>query len=59
MVKLAATGMLTSIDGKEMRLRADTLCIHGDTPGAWGLAAAIRSALEESGIQILPAGNFL
>jgi UPF0271 protein len=56
-VKLATTGMLTSIEGKEMRFKADTLCIHGDTPGAWNLAAAIRGALEENGIQILPAGN--
>jgi UPF0271 protein len=56
-VKLATTGKLISIEGKEISLKADTLCIHGDTPGAWRLAAAIRSALEESGIQILPAGN--
>ncbi len=55
-VKLATTGMLTSIEGKEMRFKADTLCIHGDTPGAWKLADGIRSALEENGIQILPVG---
>ncbi len=53
-VKLAATGMLTSIDGQEINLKADTLCIHGDTPGAWNLAAGIRGALEENGIRILP-----
>ena len=51
-VKLATTGTLTSIEGKEMRLEADTLCIHGDTPGAWKLAAGIRGALEENGIRI-------
>jgi UPF0271 protein len=56
-VKLATTGKLISIEGKEISLKADTLCIHGDTPGAWRLAAAIRGALEESGTQILPAGN--
>jgi 5-oxoprolinase (ATP-hydrolysing) subunit A len=49
--------MLTSIEGKEMILKADTLCIHGDTPGAWKLAAGIRGALEENGIQILPVGH--
>lgn len=56
-VKLATTGMLTSIEGKEMRFQADTLCIHGDTPGAWMLAAAIRGALEENGIQVIPVGH--
>jgi UPF0271 protein len=40
-----------------MSLKADTLCIHGDTPGAWKLAAGIRGALEENGIQILPVGH--
>lgn len=55
-IKLATTGMLTSIEGKEMRFKADTLCIHGDTPGAWKLAAGIRAALEENGIQIIPVG---
>jgi UPF0271 protein len=55
-IKLATTGMLTSIEGKEMRFKADTLCIHGDTPGAWELAAGIRGALEENGMKILPVG---
>jgi 5-oxoprolinase (ATP-hydrolysing) subunit A len=57
--KLATTGMLTSIEGKELCFTADTLCIHGDTPGAWKLAAAIRGALEENGIQIFPIGDCL
>lgn len=52
--KLAATGMLTSIEGKEINFKADTLCIHGDTPGAWKLAAEIRSALEKNGVKIAP-----
>jgi 5-oxoprolinase (ATP-hydrolysing) subunit A len=56
-VKLATTGRLTSIEGKEMGFNADTLCIHGDTPGAWKLAAEIRQALEENGIRILPVGQ--
>jgi len=56
-IKLATTGMLTSIEGREVRLKADTLCLHGDTPGARKLAAEIRSALEENGIQILPVGQ--
>jgi UPF0271 protein len=53
-VKLIATGKMTSIDGREVSLKADTLCIHGDTPGAWKLAGAIRQALDEAGIPVLP-----
>jgi UPF0271 protein len=58
-VKLIATGNMTSIEGQEVSLRADTLCIHGDTPGAWQLAATIREALEAAGISVLPLARGL
>ena len=37
---------------REIPLRADTLCIHGDTPGAPGLARAVRAALEAAGVRV-------
>lgn len=55
-LKLVKTGMMTSIDGHEMAVKADTLCVHGDTPGAWQLAKTIREALEASGIRVVPMG---
>ena len=58
-VKLIAEGIMTSIDGKEIRFPADTLCIHGDTPGAWRLARSIREALEEAGVSIQPLSRWL
>lgn len=58
-VKLIATGNMTSIEGREVSLRADTLCIHGDTPGGWKLAEIIRQALEEAGISVLPLARGL
>lgn len=53
-IKLMATGMMTSIEGKEFSLKADTLCIHGDTPGAWKVARVIHEELKKSGIKIVP-----
>jgi UPF0271 protein len=42
-----------AIAGKEpVRIVADTLCIHGDTPGAANIARAVRAALEENGVEI-------
>jgi 5-oxoprolinase (ATP-hydrolysing) subunit A len=35
----------------------DTICVHGDTPDAAVLAARIRTALEEAGIEIRPVGS--
>ena len=56
-VRLVTTGRMISIDGEEIEVRADTLCIHGDTPGAWRLAAAVRMALESTGVRIAPMGE--
>lgn len=41
-------------DGKVLSLRADTLCIHSDTPGAVDIARAVRDALEEAGVRVIP-----
>ena len=42
-----------SITGEEIRLDADSLCIHGDTPGAVEMAKRIRNALEDSGVKVV------
>jgi UPF0271 protein len=44
-------------DGSEHRLRADTICLHGDTPGAAEFAAAVRRALEDAGVSVAPLGS--
>jgi UPF0271 protein len=31
---------------------ADTICVHGDTPGAFAIARAVRAALEAAGISV-------
>jgi len=44
---------VTSVDGSSVSVRADTICIHGDTPGAAALARAVRSALIAAGIDVV------
>ncbi len=51
--KLVTDGTMTTIDDREIALKAETLCIHGDTPGAWGLAEVIREALNASGVTVV------
>ena len=51
-VSLAIDGRVRGQDGSEIRVRADTLCIHGDTPGAAEAARAVREALESCGIEV-------
>jgi UPF0271 protein len=54
-VGIVREGCVPSLDGKALvPVRADTLCIHGDTPGAPSLARAVRAALEAAGIRVTP-----
>jgi 5-oxoprolinase (ATP-hydrolysing) subunit A len=48
---------LHAADGTWLDLRADTLCIHSDTPGAHILAERLRVALTELGTELLPVGR--
>lgn len=52
-------GSVTAITGKEIRVEEDTICLHGDTPGAGAIAKAVREALEGAGIQVRPMDQFL
>ncbi len=56
-LKLVKTGILVSIEGDDISLCADTLCIHGDTPGAWELAKTIRQSLEGAGVRVEAVGR--
>jgi UPF0271 protein len=58
-VRIAYREPIETADGGEILIEADTLCIHGDTPGADTLAAAVRAALEEAHIRVGPMGEWL
>ncbi|MER5889865.1 5-oxoprolinase subunit PxpA [Streptomyces sp. NPDC001941] len=51
-VSLARFGTVTSIDGKPVPVRARSLCVHGDTPGAVGTARRVRAGLEAAGVRV-------
>jgi UPF0271 protein len=44
--------IVRSVQGKDIPVRADTLCIHGDQPNALAFAKRIRKALEEAGVEV-------
>jgi len=56
-VAMARDGAVTATDGTVIPLRADTLCLHGDTPGAADHARAVRDALEAAGVSIAPVAT--
>lgn len=55
-VRAVTEGVVETVTGSLMAIRADTLCVHGDGPRAVEFAARLRTALEESAIAIRPVG---
>jgi UPF0271 protein len=51
-VSLVTSGSLDSATGRPLRLLARSVCVHGDTAGAVTLATAVRTALEQAGVQL-------
>lgn len=51
-VAMVRDGLVTARTGESVKLRTDTICVHGDTPGAAKLARTIRQALESAGIAV-------
>jgi len=45
-------GMMQSVSGKAFELEARSLCVHGDTPGAVAIAAALRGVLVDAGVEL-------
>ena len=58
-VMLATEGKVLTIDGATIDITVDTICCHGDTPGAPGIVRSVRTALEKAGCRIEPLGNWL
>jgi 5-oxoprolinase (ATP-hydrolysing) subunit A len=48
-----ARGAVVASDGSVLTLWVDTLCIHGDSPGAVAIATAVRTAMAEVGIEVV------
>ena len=55
-LRMATDRTVVAVDGSTVTLDLDTICVHGDTPGAAELAARIRDALERSGVTVKPVG---
>ena len=52
MLSWTHTGELTSITGRPVRIQADSICVHGDSPGAVEMARRIRARFDEAGVTL-------
>lgn len=48
------TGRITAIDGTSISVGAQSVCVHGDSPGAVQIARAVRERLTDAGVQLTP-----
>jgi UPF0271 protein len=53
-LRMVKDGRVRSVDGNEVEVRADTLCIHGDEPTALEFVQKIRKALTDNGVELAP-----
>jgi UPF0271 protein len=53
-VRMAVDGTVVAVDGSEVALKARSICVHGDTPGAVALARSVRAALSGAGVALEP-----
>jgi 5-oxoprolinase (ATP-hydrolysing) subunit A len=53
-IRMLTTGLLTACDGTDVTIAADSVCVHGDSPGAVEMAGALRKALVAAGVDIRP-----
>jgi 5-oxoprolinase (ATP-hydrolysing) subunit A len=51
-LRMLREGKVRSVDGADVEVRAETICLHGDTPGAVEFARALRSRLESEGVTL-------
>ena len=58
-LRMVTEGKATAITGEEIAVTADSLCLHGDTPGAVEMAKALKQALESAGVQVASLGTIV
>ena len=56
MTRLVTDGVILAVDGTDIQVRAESLCVHGDSPGAVAMATAVRDALVRAGVTLRAFG---
>lgn len=51
-LRMATDSAIRAVDGSILKINADSICVHGDSPGAVAMAVAVKAALSDAGITI-------
>jgi 5-oxoprolinase (ATP-hydrolysing) subunit A len=58
-LRMLREGKVRSVEGRDVDVRGETICVHGDTPGAVEFARELRTQLEREGVKIMAPRNSL
>ncbi|MDQ0393876.1 LamB/YcsF family protein [Labrys monachus] len=58
-IEMVKSQSIITVSGERRQARIDSVCVHGDTPGAPAVAALVRRRLEEAGIAIAPMAQVI
>lgn len=58
-LRMVTEGRATAVNGDVIEVEADSLCLHGDTPGAVEMAMELKRGLEAEGVSIRPLGELV
>jgi UPF0271 protein len=58
-LRIVESGEVTSISGKRIPVRADTVCVHGDTADAVNMARKVKARLKDAGYAVRPMAEWL
>nr|WP_239028755.1 5-oxoprolinase subunit PxpA [Pseudonocardia acidicola] len=53
-LRMVTDGVVRAVDGSDVRVTAESVCVHGDSRGAVAMAAAVRAGLIEAGVTLRP-----
>ena len=51
-LSMITTGTVTAVDGSLITIEVESVCVHGDSPGAVAIAGAVRDRLHAEGITV-------
>lgn len=51
-VRACQQGLVRTVEGEDLEIEFDSICLHSDTPGALCLVEATRAALDQAGIEV-------
>jgi UPF0271 protein len=58
-VRMAREGLVRAVDGTDIQIKADSICVHGDNPQAVAFVRAIRAAFAREGIGARPLSEIV